>query len=158
MLSERGREIAAIIDHTLLKANATPEQIRELCAEARDYGFYAVCVNPYYVRLASESLAGSPVHVVAVAGFPLGAGVSEAKAFEARRSIADGADEIDMVLNVGALKAGEFEVVEGDIAAVVAACHEGGAICKVIIETGYLSDAEKIEALGLEGPRRPTSH
>ena len=146
MISVEGRELAAIIDHTLLKPDATPSQIRDLCQEAQEFGFYAVCVNPSYVSLASEVLAGTAVRVACVVGFPLGANVTEVKAFEARRAIADGAHEIDMVLNIGALKAGEFDLVEEDIAAVVAVCHGANALCKVILETGYLSDAEKIEA------------
>lgn len=139
-------KLAAMIDHTLLKPDATPDQVRRLCDEARQYGFAAVCLNPTNVRLATEALAGSQVHVCTVVGFPLGANTLEVKAFEAQKAIADGAQEIDMVLNIGALKAGAWAQVEQDIAAVVQVCHGAGAICKVILETGYLSDAEKIEA------------
>ncbi len=142
---ERGR-LAAMIDHTLLKPDATPEQIRRLCAEAREHGFYAVCVNPVYVRMAAELLQGSQVRVDSVVGFPLGASLSEVKAFEAERAIGAGAQEVDMVLNIGALKAGDGQAVHDDIAAVVRVCHGAGVVCKVILETGYLTDAEKIEA------------
>lgn len=137
-------DIASLIDHTLLKPEATPEQIAQLCSEAREYRFAAVCVNPVYVKLAWDLLKGSPVKVCSVVGFPLGATVPEAKAFEARQAIRDGASEIDMVIHIGALKAGDDDLVERDIATVVEACHAGGAICKVILETCYLTDDEKI--------------
>jgi len=140
------RGLAAIIDHTLLKPDATEDQVRNLCAEALQFGFCSVCVNPSYVALAAELVAGSRVRVCTVAGFPLGASVSAVKALEAQRAIADGAQEVDMVLNIGALKSGALVTVRMDIAAVVEVCHSAGAICKVILETGYLSDAEKIEA------------
>jgi deoxyribose-phosphate aldolase len=139
-------DIASLIDHTLLKPEATPEQIAQLCAEAREYGFASVCVNPIYVKLAARLLKDSPVKVCSVVGFPLGATPPEVKAFEARKAIRQGASEIDMVIHVGALKAGDDDHVERDIAAVVAASHAGGAICKVIIETCYLSDDEKVRA------------
>ncbi len=142
---ERAR-LAAMIDHTLLKPDATPEQIRKLCSEAREHGFYAVCVNPVHVRLAAELLAGSQVRVDSVVGFPLGASLGVVKAFEAERVIAAGAQEVDMVLNIGALKAGDGQAVQHDIAAVAGVCHSAGVVCKVILETGYLTDAEKIEA------------
>lgn len=135
-----------LIDHTLLKPTAGPDQVRQLCAEAREYDFATVCVNPVWVALCAELLAGSRVRVCTVVGFPLGADLPEAKAFEAERCIALGAREIDMVLNLGALKAQEYGVVRDDIAAVVAASHATGAIVKVIIETAYLTDAEKIAA------------
>lgn len=137
-------DIASLIDHTLLKPEATPEQIAQLCSEAREYRFAAVCVNPVYVKLAWDLLKGSPVKVCSVVGFPLGATMPEAKAFEARQAIRDGASEIDMVIHIGALKAGDDDLVERDIATVVEACHAGGAICKVILETCYLTDDEKI--------------
>ncbi len=142
---ERAR-LAAMIDHTLLKPDATPEQIHKLCSEALDHGFCAVCVNPAHVRRAAQLLAGSRVRVDSVVGFPLGAGLREVKAFEAERVIAEGAQEVDMVLSIGALKAGDGQAVQDDIAAVVRVCHGAGVICKVILETGYLTDAEKIEA------------
>jgi deoxyribose-phosphate aldolase len=140
---------ASLIDHTLLKPQATEEQVRQLCAEASQYHFAAVCVNPVWVPLCAERLAGSGVKVCTVVGFPLGADLSEAKAFEAKRCIALGAKEIDMVINIGALKSGRYDVVRDDIAAVVRASHARGAIVKVIIENAYLTDAEKVAACAL---------
>jgi len=137
---------AHLIDHTLLKPTATADQVRQLCAEAAEYKFAAVCVNPVWVALCAELLAGSSVQVCTVVGFPLGADLPEAKAFEAERCIVLGATEIDMVLNLGALKAQQYTVVRDDIAAVVTASHAAGAIVKVIIETAYLTDAEKVAA------------
>ncbi|HEU4323586.1 MAG TPA: deoxyribose-phosphate aldolase [Roseiflexaceae bacterium] len=136
-------EIARLIDHTLLKPEATPEQIERLCAEAREHGFASVCVNPTYVARCAELLSGSSVAVCTVVGFPLGATTSAVKAFEAREAIEQGASEVDMVIAVGRLKAGEHDAVEEDIRLVVAAAHTGGAICKVIIETALLTDEEK---------------
>ena len=138
--------IASLIDHTLLKPEATTEQIAQLCAEAREHSFATVCVNPIYVKLASRLLKSSPVKVCSVVGFPLGATPTKVKVFEARDAIRNGASEIDMVIHIGALKAGSDDLVERDIVAVAAACHAGGAICKVIIETCYLSDDEKVRA------------
>ena len=146
MISEEGRRLAAMIDHTLLKPDATVEQVRKLCAEALEYGFCSVCVNPANVRLAAKEVAGSTVRVCAVVGFPLGATVPEVKAFETQKAIADGAQEIDMVMNIGAAKSGAFDLVEQDIVAVVRVCREAGALSKVILETCYLSDDEKVEA------------
>jgi deoxyribose-phosphate aldolase len=137
---------ASLIDHTLLKPTATADQIRQLCAEAREYKFAAVCVNPVWVPLCAELLGGSPVAVCTVVGFPLGAELSEAKAFEAERCIALGAGEIDMVISIGALKARDFVAVRDDIAAVVSRSHAAGAIVKVIIEAAYLTDEEKVAA------------
>ncbi|MCL6429232.1 MAG: deoxyribose-phosphate aldolase [Anaerolineae bacterium] len=145
-LTDEQKRLAAVIDHTLLKADATPEQVRSLCSEARMYGFASVCVNPCYVPLAARLLEGSGVRVSTVAGFPLGANTRLVKAYEAQRAILDGAREIDMVLNIGALKAGDLDAVEEDIRAVVEVCHATGALLKVILETGFLTDAEKIEA------------
>ncbi|HIC93571.1 MAG TPA: deoxyribose-phosphate aldolase [Anaerolineae bacterium] len=142
-------DIAKIIDHTLLKPEATRDQIVQLCREAREYGFAAVCVNPCYVKLATELLRGSPVKVCSVVGFPLGATLPEVKAYEARRAIEEGAAEIDMVINIGALKSGDLELVRRDIAAVVDVCHAKGALCKVIIEAALLSDEEKVLACQL---------
>lgn len=130
------------IDHTLLKADATVEQIKKLCAEARQYDFASVCVNSCHVPLAAKELEGTDVKVCCVVGFPLGAGFSEAKAYEAALSVERGAEEVDMVINIGAAKEGNWELVERDIAAVVNACHPK-AILKVIIETCLLSDEEK---------------
>jgi len=142
-------EIARFIDHTLLKPEATPAQIERLCDEARRYGFAAVCVNPVYVRLAAERLQGAEVAVCSVVGFPLGATTTAAKVYEARQALADGASELDMVIHVGALKAGDYERVQEDIAAVADVCHKGGALLKVIIETALLDDAEKVTACRL---------
>ncbi|GAB4203229.1 MAG: deoxyribose-phosphate aldolase [Roseiflexaceae bacterium] len=139
-------DIVRLIDHTLLKPEATPQQIERLCAEAREHGFASVCVNPVYVARCAELLAGSGVAVCTVIGFPLGATASAVKAFEAREAIEQGAREVDMVIPIGRLKAGEHDAVEEDIRVVVAAAHLGGAICKVIIETALLTDEEKTTA------------
>ncbi|KAB8143329.1 deoxyribose-phosphate aldolase [Chloroflexia bacterium SDU3-3] len=135
--------IARFIDHTLLKPDATPEQIETLCAEARQYGFASVCVNPIYVPLAAKLLTGSTSGVCTVIGFPLGATPTEVKVFEAENAIRQGATEVDMVLPIGLLRAGELDAVRDDIQRVAAASHAGGAICKVIIEACLLTDAEK---------------
>jgi deoxyribose-phosphate aldolase len=141
--------IPALIDHTLLKPEATHDQITQLCEEAREYGFAAVCVNPTNVKLAAELLKGSPVAVCTVIGFPLGATLPEVKAYEAQQTIHHGATEIDMVINIGALKSEDYELVEQDIAAVARTCHDNGAICKVIIEAALLTEEEKITACQL---------
>jgi deoxyribose-phosphate aldolase len=138
------REIAALIDHTLLKPQATGADIRRLCQEARQYGFATVCVNPYWVALAASELVGSSVQVAAVAGFPLGANTPGIKAAETEAVIAAGAREVDMVLNIGELCAGNLEAVQAEIAAVVAAAHAREALVKVILETALLSDDQKI--------------
>ena len=138
------QEIAAMIDHTLLKAFATPDQIEQLCKEAAEYHFASVCVNPAYVALAAKLLKDTGVKVCTVIGFPLGANTSAVKAFEARDAIANGAEEVDMVINVGAMKAGDVDLVEKDIKAVVDAAN--GTLVKVIIETCYLTDEEKVLA------------
>jgi deoxyribose-phosphate aldolase len=139
-------QIARLIDHTLLKPDATEDEIRKLCEEALQYQFASVCVNPWNVAQASELLRGSAIKVCTVVGFPLGATLPEAKVFEAQKSIERGAQEIDMVINIGALKSGQLDRVEADIQGVVAASHQGGAICKVIIETCLLTRDEKIQA------------
>ena len=139
-------DLARYIDHTLLKANATEEQIRKLCAEALEFNFRSVCVNPTWVSLAAQLLRGSEVLTCTVVGFPLGANEPAIKAMEARRAIRNGAREIDMVLNVGALKSGDDALVLRDIRAVVEDCVDGGAVCKVILETALLSDDEKRRA------------
>ena len=135
--------IAKYIDHTNLKAYASEEDIIKLCDEARRYNFYAVCVNPYRVKLAKEQLQGTNIKVATVIGFPLGATPTEVKVFEAKKALEDGTDEVDMVLNIGALKDKDYKYVRNDIAEVVRIAHEKGAIVKVIIETCYLSDNEK---------------
>ncbi|MCK6457404.1 MAG: deoxyribose-phosphate aldolase [Phycisphaerae bacterium] len=139
-------DLASFIDHTALKPETTPDEIRTLCDEARQHGFASVCINPCYVKLAARSLTGTNVRVCSVAGFPLGASAIETKALEARRAIREGASEIDMVINVGALKGRDDEYVYRDIRAVVEACEDGGAICKVIIEAALLTDDEKTRA------------
>jgi deoxyribose-phosphate aldolase len=141
--------LAATIDHTLLKPTATEEQIRELCTEARQFQFASVCIQPCWVALCSELLKNSPVKVCTVIGFPLGATLPEVKAFEAERCMALGATELDMVINIGALKSGQFDLVKDDIRAVINAAHPQGALVKVIIETGYLTEQEKIKACEL---------
>ncbi|NGQ94136.1 deoxyribose-phosphate aldolase [Brevibacillus sp. SYP-B805] len=135
------------IDHTLLKPEATAAMIDKLCDEAKQYDFASVCVNPFWVKRAADRLAGSDVKVCTVIGFPLGANTPEVKAAETRDAIANGASEIDMVLNVGALKSGDLETVKRDIAAVVNAA--GGVLVKVILETGLLTDEEKVTACKL---------
>ncbi|HXY72285.1 MAG TPA: deoxyribose-phosphate aldolase [Actinomycetota bacterium] len=147
--NEISREVlASMIDHTLLKPDARPEQIERLCEEAVENGFATVCVNGAWVALAAERLEGSPVRVDAVVGFPLGAGTSSSKAFEAEDAVGGGASEIDMVINVGGLKAGLDDVVSRDIESVVAAVDEAG-IVKVILETCLLDDTEKVRACEL---------
>lgn len=141
--------IAQLIDHTVLKPDATKANIEQLCREAREYHFWSVCVNPTWVSLAKQLLAGSQVKVCCVVGFPLGAQVPETKAMEAKVAIQQGAQEIDMVLNVGALKSGDEALALRDIRAVVEACRAGGAKCKVILETCLLNEAEKVRACEL---------
>lgn len=136
-------QLAALIDHTLLKPEATAAQIEQLCAEAMRYGFAAVCVNPAYVKLAVRLLRRSPIAVCTVAGFPLGATLPEVKAYEAARALELGAREIDMVLNIGALRSGDEATVARDIRAVVKAVRAGGGILKVILETPLLTDDQK---------------
>lgn len=135
------------IDHTILKATATKEQIVNLCAEAVKYDFKSVCVNPYWVSLASELLHGTDVLVCTVIGFPLGANTARVKAYETVDAIKDGADEVDMVINIGEAKAHNYDVVYEDIKAVVDAAN--GVTTKVIIETCYLTDEEKVEVCKL---------
>lgn len=139
-------EVAALIDHTLLKPDATEADVRKLCAEAVEYGFASVCINPSWVPLAARLLKGAKSKVSTVIGFPLGATSTIAKVCETEEALADGAKEVDMVLNVGALKSGDRSHVENEIRAVSDAAHKTGAICKVIIETCLLSREEKILA------------
>jgi deoxyribose-phosphate aldolase len=140
------QQIARLIDHTLLKPEATRDEIRKLCDEALNYGFASVCVNPWNVPQAAELLRGSVVKVCTVAGFPLGATFPEVKAFEAQQSLEHGAQEIDMVINIGALKSGLLNAVTADIRGVVDSTHRGRGICKVILETALLTREEKVEA------------
>ncbi|MDT8306716.1 MAG: deoxyribose-phosphate aldolase [Anaerolineae bacterium] len=143
------QRIARLIDHTALKPQTTQREIIQLCEEARAHGFAAVCVNPSYVKLAASLLQDSGVEVATVVGFPLGATTSAVKAYETAETIRDGATEIDMVLDIGALKSGNYQHVLDDIAAVVRAAHGGGAIVKVIIEAALLTDDEKATACQL---------
>ena len=138
------KDIQSYIDNTLLKPDATPEQIEKICAESREYGFASVCVNPAYVPLTAKCLSGSGVKVCTVIGFPLGMNQTEVKAFEASLAEKQGAEELDMVINVGRLKAGDDEYGKKDIEAVVAAAN--GKLVKVIIETSLLTDEEKVRA------------
>ena len=142
-------QAAAMIDHTLLKPQATQAQIERLCAEARRYHFGAVCVNPVHVPLCRRRLAGSGVEIATVVGFPLGATLTEVKVYEAQAAIGQGAGEVDMVINIGALKEGRLDEARRDVSAVAAACHERRALLKVIIETAYLTEEEKIAACRL---------
>ena len=138
--------VASLIDHTLLKPEATMSDIERLCAEAREYGFATVCVNPTWVGYCERALRGASARVCTVVGFPLGATYPEVKAMEARRVIEEGASEVDMVLNIGALRSGLFPLVHEDIEGVTSTCRRLGAISKVIIETALLSDEEKVRA------------
>jgi deoxyribose-phosphate aldolase len=142
-------DLAKFIDHTLLRPDATASEIDTMCDEAMQYGFASVCINPTWVKRAAERLRGSSVKVCTVIGFPLGATSPEIKAMEARRALRDGAREVDMVINIGALKSGDRALVLADIAKVVDAAHEGGAIAKVILETALLTDEEKVIASSL---------
>lgn len=142
-------DLARMIDHTLLKPEASEEQIAKLCAEARANGFATVCINPTWVPLAARLLQGSPVKVCTVVGFPLGATMPEVKAFETERAIAEGATEIDMVQNIGALKSRDFRRVSEDVAAVVRVAHARQASVKVIIEAALLTDEEKVESCAI---------
>jgi len=148
-LSKIDPSVAALIDHTILKADATRDDVVKVCREARQYSFASVCVNPYWVPLVRSELAGSPVKVCTVVGFPLGATSTEAKVCETENTVRAGAQEVDMVINVGALKSGDTEAVRNDIAAVARAAHAGGAILKVILETALLDDTQKTVACQL---------
>ena len=141
--------VAHMIDHTLLKPDATQDEVAQLCYEARKYNFASVCVNPSYAKLCSELLKGSGVEVCVVVGFPLGATPTDGKVFETQQAIREGASEVDMVINVGALKSRDYELVERDIASIVRACHADNAILKVIIEAALLTDEEKVVACQL---------
>ncbi len=141
--------LARTIDHTLLKPDATRGQIEHLCHEAREYHFATVCVNPVNVKLCAQLLEGSDVRVCTVVGFPLGATPTEVKVFETLRAIHDGAVEVDMVLNIGALKSQDHEAAQRDIASVARACHASNAILKIIIEAALLTDEEKVVACQL---------
>jgi len=147
--AEVPKDLAEYIDHTLLRPDASEADIDRLCDEAVEYGFAAVCINPVWVPRAAGHLRGAGVTVASVIGFPLGANTPEIKAMEARRALRDGAREIDMVINIGALKSGDQDFVQRDIAGVSDACREVGALNKVIIEAAYLTDEEKVIACRL---------
>ncbi len=142
-------QLSGLIDHTLLKPDASQDEIARLCYEARKYRFASVCVNPAYVKLCSQLLKDSGVAVCTVVGFPLGATPTDVKVFEAQQAVREGASEIDMVINVGGLKSRDFELVERDIASVVRVSHAGNALVKVIIEAALLTDEEKVIACQL---------
>ena len=148
------QSVARLIDHTLLRPEATRDDILRVCGEARQYGFAAVCVNPCWVPLAASELMGSAVKVCTVAGFPLGATSTESKMAETAASLRVGAQEIDMVINVGALRSGDFDTVKRDIQAVADTCHQAGAIVKVILETALLDDKQKAVACTLASMAR----
>jgi deoxyribose-phosphate aldolase len=141
--------LAHLIDHTLLKPDASQDEIAQLCFEARKYKFASVCVNPTNVKLCAQLLKDSGVDICTVVGFPLGATPTDVKVFEAQQAIREGATEVDMVINVGAVKSRDYELVERDIASVARACHAGNAILKVIIEAALLTDEEKVVACQL---------
>src|SRR5215468_410606 len=141
--------VAGMIDHTLLKPDATRSDIEKLCREAAQFHFATVCVNPAWVSMAARLLRGSGVGVCSVVGFPLGATTPDVKHYETRRAIFDGAREIDMVINIGALKSGDLRTVERDIEAVTTPCRDCGVLSKVIIEAAFLSDDEKVTACTL---------
>ena len=142
-----GLELNRLIDHTLLRPEATPDDVRDICDEAKRYDFFSVCVNTHYVPLVAREVSGTRIKVCSISGFPLGAVDTAVKSFEAERAVAAGADEIDMVINIGALKAGEIGMARDDIAGVVEA--SGGALVKVIIEAALLTDDEKVTACGI---------
>jgi deoxyribose-phosphate aldolase len=144
--SATAHDWASLVDHTLLKPEASESDIKKLCNEAIEFGFASVCVNPAWVKRAAEFLKGSNIPVCTVIGFPLGATLPDVKAYEARRAIFNGAREVDMVINIGALKSGDDCAVEDDIRAVAQAAHENGVLLKVIIETALLTDEEKTRA------------
>jgi deoxyribose-phosphate aldolase len=144
-ISSVSKGVASLIDHTLLKPDASQEEVEKLCKEAREFGFASVCVNPCWVKLASSLLEGSRVKVCSVVGFPLGAAKKEVKSYETRRAILDGAREIDMVMNVGAMKSQDYRLVEEDMRDVKETCGRA-VVTKVILETALLTDPEKVKA------------
>jgi deoxyribose-phosphate aldolase len=142
----RDKNVASMIDHTLLKPEATPDEIKKLCMEAKDYSFASVCINPCYVSLCSELLRGTSVKICTVIGFPLGANTTEVKKYETEEAIKNGANEVDMVINVGQLKQGNYDYVEKDVRAVVSTARRHNVLSKVIFETALLTDEEKVRA------------
>jgi len=148
-VNEPTQALALMIDHTQLIPDATYQQIDTLCQEATEYQFASVCVHPIHTERCTKRLMGTSVQVCTVVGFPLGTNLTSAKVYEAQQAIVLGATEIDMVMNIGALKSNDLMSVQDDIAAVVQVCHDNGAICKVIIETCLLSESEKVNACSL---------
>ncbi len=142
-------DIARYIDHTMVRPDTSEAQIAQLCQEATDYHLAAVAVNPVYVHMCSQMVLGSGVAVASAISFPLGATSTRVKSYEAQQAIEDGATELDMVINVGALKSSKYDVVHHDIAAITRICHDAGAICKVVIEAALLTDDEKVKACQL---------
>ncbi|MGD8306533.1 MAG: deoxyribose-phosphate aldolase [Ignavibacteria bacterium] len=142
----KDKNVAEMIDHTLLKPEATPEDIKILCEEAKKHSFASVCVNPCYISMCKKLLAGSNVKVCTVIGFPLGSTTSEVKQFETEQAIKNGADEVDMVINIGQLKAGNYDYVEKDVRAVVDVSKKNNVLSKVIFEIALLTDEEKVKA------------
>jgi len=142
----KDKNVAGMIDHTLLKQDATPAQIKVLCKEAKEYSFASVCINPCYVSLCSDLLKGTTVKVCTVIGFPLGTTTTEVKQFETEQAIKNGADEVDMVINIGQLKEGNYDYVDKDVRAVVNTAKRKNVLTKVIIETALLTDEEKVKA------------
>ncbi len=142
----KDKNVAGMIDHTLLKQDATPAQIKILCKEAKEYSFASVCINPSYVSICSDLLRGTTVKVCTVIGFPLGTTTTEVKQFETEQAINNGADEVDMVINIGQLKEGNYDYVEKDVLAVVNTAKRRNVLTKVIIETALLTDEEKVKA------------
>ena len=142
----KDRNVAGMIDHTLLKPEATPKEIAVLCEEARQHSFASVCINPSYISLCKKLLAGSTVKVCTVIGFPLGATTTEVKEFETEQAIKNGADEVDMVINIGQLKAGNYDYVESDVKAVVNTARRNNVLSKVIFEIALMTDQEKVKA------------
>lgn len=141
--------VSGLIDHTLLKPDATRDDLEKLCREAAEFSFATVCVNPFWVSFCVAQLGRTPVGVCTVVGFPLGAATLDVKNYETRRVIFDGAREVDMVINIGALKSGDVRAVERDMEAVVQPCRDAGVVSKVIIEAAYLTDEEKVTACTL---------
>jgi deoxyribose-phosphate aldolase len=141
--------LAGCIDHTLVRPDATPAQVVQLCDEARTHAFFAVAVNEVYARLAGQQLQGSGVIVACAVGFPLGATGVALKCHEAEQAMAGGARELDVVIHVGAVKAGQFDRVEQEIVAITRVCHAGGALCKIILETALLTEDEKVQVCRL---------
>ena len=142
----KDKNVAGMIDHTLLKPDATPEEIKVLCKEAKDYSFASVCINPSYVLLSKKLLQGTNVKICTVIGFPLGATSTEVKRYETEQVIENGADEVDMVINIGQLKGGNYKYVEQDVKAVVNAAKKRNVLSKVIFEIALLTDEEKVKA------------